>query len=291
MAEPVRSPPTRRARDLGPLAVEAPATPTPAGLNALFVQDLPKLPSLAALLALTDRDLPSTDGLPMPESMFQHPPLHYTVNACRRVLRRRRPDVCVAGDLLVYDAGRPDADGRVSPTWIAPDVLVAFGVEDRMRESYVIWQEGKPPDFVMEIASFSTWKRDRDEKPAIYASLGVAEYFLYDPVGGFLEPRLQGHVLRGGAYRRLPSELLPNGERAVCSKVLGLCAYLKGPDGELRWYDPATGKDLEDYGEVHDRADNAEARAAKEAAARKAAEEEVAELRAQIRRLRGGPGT
>ena len=275
MAEPARSPPGSRRARLS--AIEAHGTAAIAGLNTLMVQDIPKLPSLAVLRALTDHDLPSTDGLPMPESMFQAKPLGYTVNAVRRVLERRRSDVCVAGDLLVYDAGRPDADGRVLPVWIAPDVLVAFGVENRDRHSYVIWREGKSPDFVMEIVSTSTWKRDRDEKSAIYASLGVEEYFLFDVMGGLLEPRLQGHALRDGTYRRLERELLSNGEWGVRSRVLGLCAYLKGPQQELRWLDPATGKELEDFEELHD--------------ARDAAEAEAAELRAEIQRLRRGHRT
>ena len=146
MAEPVHSPSTPHPRISRLHAVEAPGTPSIAGLRTLMVQDMPKLPSLAALHALTDRDLPSTDGLPMPESMAQLKPMGYTVGAVGRFLRRRRSDVCVAGDLLVYDEGRPDADGRVSPVWIAPDVLVVFGVEDRARDSYVIWQEGKSPE-------------------------------------------------------------------------------------------------------------------------------------------------
>ena len=125
-----------------------------------------------------------------------------------------------------------------------PDVLVAFGVGSHRRRSYAIWQEGKPPEFVMEIASVSTWRRDRDEKPAIYESLGVREYFLYDPVGGRLEPRLQGHVLRDGRYRPLRPERLPNGERGLRSETLGLWAYLQGPEQALRWHDPVTGKDL-----------------------------------------------
>ena len=128
-----------------------------------------------------------------------------------------------------------------------PDVLVAFGVGSHRRRSYAIWKEGKPPEFVMEIASVSTWRRDRDEKPAIYESLGVREYFLYDPVGGRLEPRLQGHVLRDGRYRPLRPERLANGERGLRSETLGLWAYLQGPEQALRWHDPVTGKDLEDY--------------------------------------------
>ena len=48
---------------------------------------------------------------------------------------------------------------------------------------------------------------------APYESLGVSEYSLFDPVGGLLEPRLQGHVLRDGRYRPMRLERLPNGER------------------------------------------------------------------------------
>ena len=290
MAEPVHSPIAPRSRGSRPLAAEAPeAAAVPAGLDKLLVQDLPELPSLAALLALTDRDLPSSDGLPM-ESDQQYDTMTYTVDALRQRFRRR-PDVYVMGDVLVYDTGRPDAEGPVSPVWIGPDVLVAFGVENRKRRSYVIWQEGKPPDFVMEIASPSTSKRDREEKPRVYASLGVAEYFLFDPVGGLLEPRLQGRVLCDGAYRPLSSASLPNGEWGVYSEVLGLWAYPRGAEQELRWHDPATGKDLESFLEVHDARDVAEACAratearaeAAEARAR-AAEDELAELRAQLRR-------
>ncbi len=170
---------------------------------------------------------------------------------------------------------------------------------------------------MLEVASESTWKRDRDEKPAVYASMGVAEYFLYDPEGGRLDPRLQGYALRGGAYRALPSEVLADGTRGVRSAVLGLCAYLRGPGQELRWRDPATGRDLEAPEEVETAREAeaaaraaaegravretaareaeaaaraaAEGRAAREAAAREAAETENAALRAEIRRLHGRP--
>ena len=258
----------------------------PVSFAGLLVQELPKLPSLAALRALTDRELPSTDGIPMPESMVQGPHLRYTVEALTWWFATRRPGTCVAGDLLVYDEGPVEADGRVRARSIAPDVLVAFGVGERLRDSYVMWQERKAPDFVLEIASESTWRRDRDEKPARYAALGVGEYFLYDPDGGRLEPRLQGYVLEEGAYRRLPGERLGHGAWGVRSPGLGLCAWLRGRRGVLRWHDPHTGRDLEDYEEAQAGRAAAEDRAAEEAAARRAAEAEIAELRAQVRRLR-----
>ena len=72
--------------------------------------------------------------------------------------------------------------------------------------------------------------------------MGVAEYFLFDPVGGKLDPRLRGYALRDGAYRPMPPEVLAHGERGVRSEVLGLCAYLRRPGHVLRWRDPATGR-------------------------------------------------
>ena len=274
MAEPARFA-TPRPRPMA-APVEAPPPPTPAEQLAGSMRDLPALPSRAALLALSDRDLPTTDGLAPPDLVFQEQAISYTLLALRAALRRR-PGVYMSGYTLVYDAGPQGEEGRTSPVWVVPDVLVAFGVGGHNRLSYVIWQEGKPPDFVLEVASVSTWRRDREEKPALYESLGVGEYLLYDPVGGLLEPRLQGHVPRGGRYRRLEVERLPNGEPGLRSEVLGLWAYLRGPGQALRWHDPATGKDLEDHEEV--------------VAAREAAEAEVAELRAQLRRLGHEPSS
>ena len=64
----------------------------------------------------------------------------------------------VSGDLLIYyEEGNP----RVS---VAPDVFVVFGVEDRMRMNYKVWEEGKGPDFVLEVASPRTWREDVGRK-------------------------------------------------------------------------------------------------------------------------------
>ena len=217
MAEPARSPRSRHGTRPVTFA-DAPAPPSAHELFARRMQDLPRLPSRAALLALTERDLPNIDDLPTPDSMYQDKVTYYTVLALQRALRHHQ-GVYVGGCTLVYNVGRPGEDGWISPVWIVPDAVVSFGVGSHERSSYVMWREGKPPEFVMEFASVSTWKRDRDEKPARYESLGVSEYFLYDPVGGLLEPRLQGHVLSEGRYRALRPERLPNGERGLRSEV------------------------------------------------------------------------
>jgi len=184
---------------------------------------------------------------------------------------------------------RPSARQRF-PVWLSPDLLVAFRVGERMHDSYVVWHEGKAPDFVMEVASKSTWRRDRDEKPALSqrwwwwstsSTTRWAGTWSRGCRGGCCVAR-NGGVAAGAA-----------GERCVGagSEVLGLCAYLRGPRQELRWHDPATGKDLESHDEVHDGRDRLVAARENEAAARRAAEAEVAELRTQIRRLRNEPGS
>ena len=47
----------------------------------------------------------------------------------------------MSGDLLIY---YEEGDPRVS---IAPDVFVVFGVEDRQRPNYKLWEEGRAPAF------------------------------------------------------------------------------------------------------------------------------------------------
>ena len=239
---------------------------------------LPVPASRAALLALTERDLPTTDGLAPPDLMFQEAAISDTLLALRTALRHH-PGVFVSGYILVYDTA-PEGDRAL---WVVPDVLVAFGVGDHARLSYVMWREGKAPDFVLEVASVSTWQRDRDVKPALYASLGVREYFLYDPVGGLLELRLQGHRLQhDGAYRALRLERLGGGGWGLRSKALGLWVRLDGPGQALRWHDPATGKDIETHAEVLAAREASETRAGREAAARRAAEARIAEIEARL---------
>ena len=67
-----------------------------------------------------------------------------------------------------------------------PDLLVAFGVDPeayRRSNAYVISEQGKPPDFVMEVASKSTGRVDVTEKRVDYAGLGILEYWRFDETG------------------------------------------------------------------------------------------------------------
>ena len=117
---------------------------------------------------------PCSDGRPMADNAWQS----------RAILRAAgdlevaHPDALALADILVYpEEGNPR-------NRIAPDVLVAFGVGTHSRSSYLVWKEGKPPDWVLEVASPSTAAKDLDFKRRAYAAMGVPEYWLFDPKGG-----------------------------------------------------------------------------------------------------------
>ena len=225
-------------------------------------------------------DYPSSDGKPLAENDAQ---LHAILYAFGALLLhyRERPDVYVSGDLLIYyEEGNP----RVS---VAPDTFVVFGVEDHKRMNYKVWEEGKGPDFVLEVASPNTWREDVERKPGVYAGLGVQEYFLFDPRGEHFTPRLQGYRLVDGAYVRLPAVESIDRTLTMSSEVLGLDLRAKGE--EMRFHDPATDETLLSYDEEHVARLAAEARAEaeiaarrEEAAARRAAEARIAELEARL---------
>jgi len=232
-------------------------------------------------------DYPSSDGKPLAENDPQLHAILYAVGALR-VYYGARPDVYVSGDLLVYyEEGNP----RVS---VAPDAFVVFGVEDRVRMNYKVWEEGKGPDFVLEVASPSTWREDVRRKPAIYASLGVREYFLFDPLGVHYTPRLRGYRWVAGEYERLTAVESIDRTLTLRSEVLDLDLRTQGE--AIRFHDPATGETLLSYDEEHAaRQEEAAARQAaelraereaaarrEEAVARRTAEARVAELEARL---------
>ena len=204
-----------------------------AGLNRPLSEDDP------------DIFYPSSDGEPLAESDLQFTPLTETVHVLRQRYRDRN-DVYVAGNLLVYYRMN-DNEVRV-----APDVLVAFDVEDYPRDSYIVWREdGKTPDFVMEIASPGTYSRDMTEKRDVYAGLGVTEYWRFDPTGNLFTPALEGDRLVGNTYQSIPVGPDDAGILRGHSDVLELDVCVR-PELELRLYDPAAGVWLRNLDESED---------------------------------------
>ncbi len=156
-----------------------------------------------------------------------------------------------------------------------PDLLVAFDVDRRRIISdrgYSIDHWGKPPDFVLEIASENTAENDLTGKRDDYAAFGIPEYWRFDSSGGEYYPAgLAGDRLVDGVYQPIDIVTVDEAHQWGRSQVLGL--DLCWEEGWLRWYDPAARRYLRTLDE--------------EAEERIAAEERIRELEAEIRRLRG----
>ena len=213
-------------------------------------------------------DYPSSDGEPMAETEAQYTPLTETVSTLR-VRYNERDDVYVGGDMLIYYRMNRN-DVRV-----APDVFVVFGVTSRHpRDSWIVWREGRAPNFIMEIASSSTWRRDATEKRRIYADMGVTEYARFDPTGDYFTPALVMETLDGTEYREQPLATDTDGILRGYSAVLDLEICVT-PDLTLRLYDPTAGEWLRTHQETE--------------AALQASEAEIARLREELAQLRQQP--
>ena len=204
---------------------------------------------------------PDTDGQPMAAS-DDHRRVLMRILRVLEAFFKEIPEVYVSGDLLMYYV---QADPRKV---VAPDVLVSFGIGQKTRRTYLVWQEGKPPDFVMELASESTYQKDLGEKMQTYADLGITDYFLCDIEGLYLPTPLMGFTLVDGRYQPVPQAA----DGGVHSAVLGLTLHLQ-PE-VLQFYEPVTEQWLQTPEEAAE--DRAEAAAA-----------EAAHLRAELDRLRG----
>jgi Uma2 family endonuclease len=221
---------------------------------------------------------------------------------------RGDPATYVTGNILVHFC---DESGEWK--FLSPDIMVAKGVEKKDRRSYIIEDEGKAPDLIIELISPKTKVEDFGNKRVVYAGWGVKEYFLFDPTGELSSAPLRGFRLEG-------SEYMPMMGVRLQSQVLDLDLVVE--KGTLRFYNPRTGQYLLTHEEseaarraaeakaataeakaataeakaataeakaatAEAKAASAEAKAAQESAARQATEAELARLREELAKLRG----
>ncbi len=220
------------------------------------------------------------------------------------------PNVYVTGNIFLYYR---DEFGDLQK--VAPDIFVVRGLDKHERRIYHLPEEGKAPDFVLELISRETKLEDLGNKRVLYASLGVKEYFIFDPLNEALSQQLRGFRLRGEDYHTL------TGER-MHSEVLDLELFVENE--RLRLFDHKTGERLRTYVEAErarrdaerarraaeakakateskmkaetearraaeTKANAAESQAKAEAEARHEAEAEVVRLREELKKLQSQP--
>ena len=159
-----------------------------------------------------------------------------------------------------------------------PDMLIALNANAaaaRARNGYLVPEQGKPPDFVLEVASATTHERDEGYKRDAYANMGVTEYWRFDNTGDWYQTPLAGDVLVDGQYQPLPIHRTEEGHYRGHSPVLNL--DLCWEEGLLRFWDPVGQRYLTT--DLEERAARREAEAA-----RADAEARVRELEEELRR-------
>ena len=265
--------------------------------------------------ATTTADIiyPETDGMPLPDGEYQAP-LYIRIVGILITFFRNVKGARVNGDTFIYYVqGDPR---RV----FSPDCYVALDLTEEAIEAiernntYLLWEVGKPPDFILEIGSPSTARVDRGSKRDLYAEIGVGEYWRYDGTGGdFYREPLVGERLVGGEYQRF--EMRHEDDGSVWSHSDALNLDLWWVDGELRFWDPVGEQWLLSHEEEHDgrlaeregrlaerggrliaeaqaesaqaQVESAQAQIEVERDGRLAAEARAAQLEAELRRLRG----
>jgi len=146
---------------------------------------------------------------------------------CLKWLWKDRYDFYAAGNLSIYYS----PNQKKSEFFRGPDFFVVLETERKTRKSWVVWEEdGKYPNFILEILSPSTAKTDREFKKELYQNtFRTPDYFWFDPYT--LE--FAGFYLTNGKYQPLE----PNEKGHLWSEQLGL--YLGIYQGLLRYFTPA----------------------------------------------------
>ena len=235
----------------------------------------------SSVLAPVEIEYPSADGRPVAESDFQLNSLIYARERLRIYFRDecKRDDVYVAGNLLIYyEEGNPRRS-------VAPDVFAVVGWQAMTAPRTCSGGSARHPTSCWRSPRGPRGDEDQGRKRERYRTLGVKEYWQYDPTGDYLQPPLQGLELVAGSYVRMPGRQPAAGTLALASRVLGLELHLTKHG--LRYHDPVTGKYLLSHAESEAARQAAEASLAEAAGARQAAEARGAALEARLRD-RGG---
>ena len=230
--------------------------------DAITLRPLPPPDADFSTRLPTQDDLPCDDGMPMetPRHGFQ---MWLLIDALQGWLKARGRGFAGGNMFLYYSL-----EQIRHRDFMGPDFFVALDVPLGERKSWVVWEQGRTPDLVVELLSDSTARYDKTGKKELYAQrVRVPEYYWYDP---FNPTDFAGFTLVGDRYQ----PLRPDARGRILSPALQLClgiwegVYLGVQAIWLRWFTPM-GELLPNKDEIAERkADDAQRKA--DAAERKA---------------------
>lgn len=175
-------------------------------------------------------DFPVSESSP-PEGDHHYQAYSVARETLNRWFKERGRSVYISGNLPVYYPGE---------RMFAPDVVAVVDVDPHQRESWIVNREGnRGLDFALEVIVSGRRRKDLKDNVIRYASLGIAEYFVYD----YSKKALYGYRLPadGKSYQRMVPQ-----EGRYASAVLGLDLSLEA--GRLRF--SVANAPLLDSGEV-----------------------------------------
>ena len=162
----------------------------------------------------------------MGETDYQHIQISILEQMLRLFLANKK-DVYLASDLIVYYE-----EGNVNRRF-APDLMICFGVENKKRRTYKLWEEKQVPQVIIEVVSKETWQKDVTTKRRLYERLGVAEYYIIDPEYKYLPSPLFAYRLEFGELVRQAIS-----DKRIFSNLLDLELVDTGLD--FRLFNPET---------------------------------------------------
>ena len=188
----------------------------------------------------------------------------------------------VSADLYIILAPTPNMAGSRYP-----DLLVAFDADPEAyyrSNGYIISEQGKPPDLVLEIASPSTGRIDVTDKRDDYAANGIIEYWRFDETGRHHGARLAGDRLVNGRYVPIPVTEVGDNTLQGRSGVLNL--DFRWTQGRLGLYVPETGRHITTLAAERAARLRAEAQARAQGIRADRAEARLREMTETLRQLR-----
>ncbi|MCA6503859.1 MAG: Uma2 family endonuclease [Pseudanabaena sp.] len=167
---------------------------------------------------------PSEDGEPLAETSVHADAIIATVAVLRNYLAENfseRSPVVLADQFLYYANGFP----RLR---VAPDVMVILDIPQQPYDNYKIWETGKIPSIIFEMTSESTQAHDQLKKRELYESIGVLEYWLFDPKGEWIPEKLRGYRRQANLPEKEEDSLVYEAIADGLSQVLGLRLEVEG---------------------------------------------------------------